>query len=84
MLCAGKRTTNTKTDKFIVATNGKKLCRVKSTKETSGNFTMKTISGTKLLTNISQKVNYKNNIRYTKFDILLRRINRIFMLSFQN
>ena len=57
-----KRTANTKTDKFIVATNGKKLCRVKSMKEASGNFTMKTISGTKLLTNISQKVNYKNNI----------------------
>lgn len=52
-----------------MATNGKKLCRVKSVKQISGNSNTKTyntLNGTKLLTNISQKVNYKNNIRYTK------------------
>ncbi|XP_076626074.1 zinc finger CCCH domain-containing protein 3 [Colletes latitarsis] len=60
-----KRSTSVKTDKFIVATNGKKLCRVKSVKQTSGNSSTKTfntLTGTKLLSNISQKVNYKNNI----------------------
>lgn len=60
-----KRSTNIKNDKFIVATNGKKLCRVKSVKQISGNSNTKTyntLNGTKLLTNISQKVNYKNNI----------------------
>ncbi|XP_054001486.1 zinc finger CCCH domain-containing protein 3 [Hylaeus anthracinus] len=60
-----KRATNTKDDKFIVTTNGKKLCRIRSLKQISGNSntkTFNTLSGTKLLSNISQKVNYKNNI----------------------
>ena len=61
-----KRVTNLK-DKFIIATNGKKLCRVKSLKETSGNSSTKILNTTNVIKssfNMSQKINYKNNIRY--------------------
>ncbi|KAK9301528.1 hypothetical protein QLX08_006150 [Tetragonisca angustula] len=59
-----KRVTNLK-DKFIIATNGKKLCRVKSLKETSGNSSTKILNTTNVIKssfNMSQKINYKNNI----------------------
>nr|XP_031846177.1 zinc finger CCCH domain-containing protein 3 [Nomia melanderi] len=60
-----KRITNIKSDKFIVATNGKKLCRIKPLKETLENSRMKILNktnGTKLSSNLSQKINYKTNI----------------------
>ncbi|XP_076765760.1 zinc finger CCCH domain-containing protein 3 [Xylocopa sonorina] len=60
-----KRTTNFKADKFIITTNGKKLCRVKSVKEMSGNFSTKILSTaneSKVSSSILQKVNYRNNI----------------------
>ncbi|XP_017888733.1 zinc finger CCCH domain-containing protein 3 [Ceratina calcarata] len=60
-----KRLSNVKADKFIVATNGKKLCRVKSAKETSGNTSVRTssvASGNRYSANVLQKINYKNNI----------------------
>ncbi|XP_076303420.1 zinc finger CCCH domain-containing protein 3 isoform X2 [Lasioglossum baleicum] len=60
-----KHTTNIKSDKFIVATNGKKLCRIKPLKEALGNSRMKIVNkvtGSKLSPNLSQKSNYKTNI----------------------
>lgn len=60
-----KRLTNVKPDKFIVTTNGKKLCRVKSAKDTSGNSSIKSLSGAsanRYSVNMLQKINYKNNI----------------------
>ncbi|XP_076647200.1 zinc finger CCCH domain-containing protein 3 [Halictus rubicundus] len=60
-----KHTTSIKSDKFIVATNGKKLCRIKPLKEALGNSKTKVLTkatGTKLWSNLSQKNNYKTNI----------------------
>ncbi|XP_076246213.1 zinc finger CCCH domain-containing protein 3 isoform X2 [Calliopsis andreniformis] len=60
-----KRATNTKSDKFIIATNGKKLCRVKPVKNSQENSSIKTsnvASGTKLLSSTFQKTTYKNII----------------------
>ncbi|XP_068983729.1 zinc finger CCCH domain-containing protein 3 isoform X1 [Bombus flavifrons] len=60
-----KRAINLKVDKFIVATNGKKLCRVKSMKETSSSSSKKILNSTNAIkspSNMSQKINYKNNI----------------------
>ncbi|XP_078038563.1 zinc finger CCCH domain-containing protein 3 isoform X2 [Augochlora pura] len=60
-----KQTTNVKNDKFIVATNGKKLCRIRPLKDSLGNSKTKVFNktaGTKLLSNLSQKNSYKTNI----------------------
>ncbi|CAK9813211.1 Zinc finger CCCH domain-containing protein 3, partial [Anthophora plagiata] len=60
-----KKRMNLKTDKFIMTTNGKKLRRIRSVKDTSGNSSTKTVNatnGTKTSSCIAQKINYKNNI----------------------
>nr|XP_033331625.1 zinc finger CCCH domain-containing protein 3 isoform X1 [Megalopta genalis] len=60
-----KKQTNIKNDKFIVATNGKKLCRIRPLKELLGNSKLKVLhktAGTKLLSNLSQKNSYKTNV----------------------
>lgn len=58
-----KRSLNLKADKFVIATNGKKLRRIKSAKEMSENPNMKAFytNKFKLSSNIS-KTNYKTNI----------------------
>ncbi|XP_034194064.1 zinc finger CCCH domain-containing protein 3 [Osmia lignaria lignaria] len=58
-----KRIINLKADKFVITTNGKKLRRIKSAKETSENPSMKVFHANsfKLSSNIS-KTNYKTNI----------------------
>lgn len=67
VLISEKRGLNLKSDKFIVATNGKKLCRIRSIKQLPGNSSTKissTMNTNKLISSTVQKVNYKNNLRY--------------------
>ncbi|KAK2584005.1 hypothetical protein KPH14_006463 [Odynerus spinipes] len=57
-----KIATNTKEDKFIITTNGKKLCRLKTAKDVPNRKS--TIQTTELKVNnlVTSKVAYKNNI----------------------
>lgn len=91
ILISKKQSINFKISKFITATNGKKLCKVRSIKETSEEY--KRNSSTKIinttngikLSNSSQKINYRNTIRYVIINyIFLSFLYYIFNFYFIN
>lgn len=85
-----KQSINFKISKFITATNGKKLCKVRSIKETSEEYKrnsstkiINTTNGIKLSS--SQKINYRNTIRYVIINyIFLSFLYYIFNFYFIN